>query len=143
MRMGRPKVPVGLTPTERVTLESLATRSRTRPHVARRARIILLCSEGLASTVVARKLHLRAQTIGKWRSRFVRDRLDGLYDEPRPGAPRTIADAEVERVVIRTLETTPRGQTHWSLRGMAQATGLSRMTISRIWHAFGLPPHRT
>ncbi len=81
--------------------------------------------------------------MGKWRGRFVRARLDGLYDEPRPGAPRTIADADVERVLIRTLETTPRGQTHWSLRGMAKATGLSRMTISRIWHAFGLQPHRT
>ncbi len=143
MRTGRPKAPLVLTDTERATLESLATRARTRPHLARRARMILLCSEGLASTVVARKLHTREQTIGKWRGRFVRDRLDGLFDEPRPGAPRTIADTEVERVVIRTLETTPRGQTHWSLRGMANATGLSRMTISRIWHAFGLQPHRT
>ena len=143
MRTGRPKAPLVLTEAERESLESLATRARTRPHLARRARIILLCGEGLASTVVARRLHTRAQTIGKWRGRFVRDRLDGLYDEPRPGAPRTIADADVERVVIRTLETTPRGETHWSLRGMATATGLSRMTISRIWHAFGLQPHRT
>jgi transposase len=111
--------------------------------LARRARLILLCGDGLASNVVARKLHVRDQTVSKWRARFVRDRLDGLYDEPRPGAPRTINDAIVERVVIRTLETTPRGQTHWSLRGMAQATGLSRMTISRIWHAFGLQPHRS
>jgi transposase len=81
--------------------------------------------------------------VSKWRGRFVRDRLEGLYDEPRPGAPRTIADADVERVVTRTLESTPHGHTHWSLRGMAKATGLSRMTISRIWHAFGLQPHRT
>jgi transposase len=143
MRTGRPKAPLVLTEAERESWESLATRARTRPHLARRARIILLCGEGLASTVVARRLHTRAQTIGKWRGRFVRTRLDGLYDEPRPGAPRTIADADVERVVIRTLETTPRGETHWSLRGMANATGLSRMTISRIWHAFGLQPHRT
>ena len=143
MRTGRPKAPLVLTEAERATVESLATRARTRPHLARRARIILLCSQGLASTVVARRLHTRAQTIGKWRGRFVRDRRDGLYDEPRPGAPRTIADADVERVVIRTLETTPRGHTHWSLRGMAKATGLSRMTISRIWQAFGLQPHRT
>jgi hypothetical protein len=69
--------------------------------------------------------------------------LGGLYKEPRPGAPRTIGDEAVERVLIRTLETTPRGQTHWSVRGMAQATGLSRMTISRIWRAFGLQPHRS
>jgi transposase len=143
MRTGRPKAPLVLTDAERATLESLATRSRTRPHLARRARLILLCGDGVASTVVARKVHVRAQTVGKWRGRFVRARLDGLYDEPRPGAPRTIADADVERVVIRTLETMPRGQTHWSLREMAKATGLSRMTISRIWHAFGLQPHRT
>src|SRR5881396_2851189 len=89
MRTGRPKAPLVLTEAERATVESLATRARTRPHLARRARIILLCSQGLASTVVARRLHTRAQTIGKWRRRFVRDRLDGLYDEPRPGAPRT------------------------------------------------------
>ena len=105
--------------------------------------MILLCGEGLASNVVARKLHVRDQTVSKWRARFLRDRLDGLDDEPRPDAPHTIDDAAVERVVIRTLETTPRGQTHWSLRGMAQATGLGRMTISRIWHAFGLQPHRS
>ena len=143
MRTGRPKAALELTPAERTTLESLAHRSRTRPHLARRARLILLCGDGLASNVVARKLHVRDQTVSKWRARFLRDRLDGLDDESRPGAPRTIDDAAVERVLIRTLETTPRGETHWSLRGMAQATGLSRMTISRIWHAFGLPPHRS
>src|SRR5881296_2263682 len=143
MRTGRPKAPVVLTNPERATLTSLANRSRTRPHLARRARLVLLCGDGLASNVVARKLHVRDQTVSKWRGRFVRDRLDGLYDEPRPGAPRTIADADVERVLTRALETTPGGQTHWSMRGMAQATGLSRMTISRIWHAFGLQPHRS
>ena len=143
MRTGRPKAPLVLTNPERATLISLANRSRTRPHLARRARLVLLCGDGLASTVVARKLHVRDQTVSKWRARFVRERLDGLYDEPRPGAPRTIGDEEVERVLTRTLETTPRGQTHWSVRGMAQATGLSRMTISRIWHAFGLQPHRS
>ena len=100
-------------------------------------------SSSAPSNVVARTLHVREQTVGKWRGRVVRDRLDGLDDEPRPGAPRTIADAEVDGVVTRTLETPPRGQTHWSLRGMAKATGVSRMTISRIWQAFGLQPHRT
>src|SRR5881628_2763964 len=143
MRTGRPKAPLVLTDAERATLTSSATRSRTRPHLARRARLVLLCSDGLASNIVARKLHVRDQTVCKWRARFVRDRLDGLYDEPRPGAPRTIGDEEVERVLTRTLETTPRGQTHWSVRWMAQATGLSRMTISRIWQAFGLQPHRS
>ena len=143
MRTGRPKAPLVLTDAERATLTSLANRSRTCPQLARRARLVLLCGDGLASNVVARKLHVRDQTVCKWRARFVRDRLEGLYDEPRPGAPRTIGDEEVERVLIRTLETTPRGQTHWSVRGMAQATGLSRMTISRIWQAFGLQPHRS
>jgi transposase len=80
--------------------------------------------------------------VGKWRSRFLEARLEGLYDEPRPGAPRKVSDAAVERVVIRSLESTPREQTHWSTRGLAKATGLSRMTISRIWQAFGLQPHR-
>ena len=143
MRTGRPKAPLVLTDEERATLTALGTRSRTRPHLALRARLVLLCADGLASTVVARKLRVREQTVSKWRGRFVRARLEGLYDEPRPGAPRTITDDAIERVVTRTLETTPRGQTHWSVRGMAQATGLSRMTIARIWHAFGLQPHRS
>jgi transposase len=143
MRTGRPKAPLELTHAEREALESLAHRSRTQPQLARRARLILLCGDGLASKVVARKLRVRDQTVSNWRGRFVRDRLEGLYDEPRPGAPRTIADADVEQVLTRTLESTPPGQTYWSLRGMAKATGLSRMTISRIWHAFGLQPHRT
>src|SRR2546427_5500072 len=130
MRTGRPKAPVVWIEGERATVESLATRARTRPRLARRARIILLCSQGLASTVVARRLHTRAQTIGKWRGRFVRDPRDGLYDEPPPGAPRTIADADVESVGIPTLQTTPRGHTPRSPRGMAKATGLSRMTAS-------------
>jgi transposase len=143
MRTGRPKAALVLTDAERVTLTALTNRARTRPHLARRARLILLCGDGLPNTVVAHKLHVRQQTVCKWRARFVRERLDGLYDEPRPGAPRTIGDTDVERVLTRTLETTPRGQTHWSVREMARATGLSRMTISRIWRAFGLQPHRT
>src|SRR5262245_65544539 len=143
MRTGRPKAPLVLTDAERTTLIALTKRARTRPHLARRARVVLLCSDGLASTVVAQKLHMRGQTVSKWRGRFVRQRLEALYDEPRPGAPRTITDDAVEQVVTRTLESTPRGQTHWSVREMARATGLSRMTISRIWHAFGLQPHRS
>ena len=127
MRTGRPKAPLVLTDEERATLTALGNRARTRPHLALRARLVLLCADGLASSVVARKLHVRDQTVSKWRGRVVRDRLAGLYDEPRPGAPRTITDDAVERVVTRTLETTPRGQTHWSVRGMAQTTGLSRM----------------
>jgi hypothetical protein len=81
-------------------------------------------------------------TVCKWRGRFVRERLDGLYDEPRPGAPRRVSDAQVEQVIVRTLEETPRGETHWSSRGMAKASGLGRTTIQQIWRAFGLQ-HRT
>ncbi|MGB2714044.1 MAG: IS630 family transposase [Vicinamibacterales bacterium] len=143
MRTGRPKVALILTTDERHRLGSLAHRSRSAPHVARRARIILACADGRDSKCVARSLHVTPATVCKWRGRFVRKRLDGLYDDPRPGAKRTITDEQVEAVIIRTLETTPRGATHWSTREMAKAVGLSRMAISRIWHAFGLQPHRS
>lgn len=143
MRTGRPKASLVLTDAERSMLESMARRSRTAPQPARRARIVLACAEGLDNKTVARKLRVSPATVGKWRARFVRDRLDGLHDEPRPGAPRTVSDAKVEEVVARTLESTPRGATHWSTRTLAKASGLSRMTVSRIWRAFGLQPHRT
>ena len=90
-------------------LNSLAHRSRTAPHLARRARIILACAEGVASTVVAKRLRMSQVTVCKWRGRFIRGRLDGLMDEPRPGAPRRVTDAQVEEVIVRTLEQTPRG----------------------------------
>jgi transposase len=143
MRTGRPKVALILTDDERRRLDSLAHRSRSAPHVARRARIILACGEGIDSKAVARRLHVTPATVCKWRGRFLTDRLDGLYDEPRPGAKRTITDEQVEAVIIRTLETTPPGATHWSTREMAKAVGLSHMAISRMWHTFGLQPHRT
>ena len=134
MRTGRPKVALILTEDERRRLDSLAHRSRSAPHVARRARIILACADGTDNKVVARRLHVTPATVCKWRGRFIRQRLDGLYDEPRPGAARTVTDDQVEQVIIRTLETTPRGATHWSTRDMARAVGLSRMAIHRIWH---------
>lgn len=143
MRTGRPKTTLVLSEAEREALVSLAHRSRTAPQIARRARIILTCADGLDNKVVAKKLRMTPQTVGRWRRRFVADRLDGLYDEPRPGAPRKITDSEVEAVVVRTLESKPRGATHWSVRSMAKASGLSRMTVSRVWKAFGLQPHRT
>jgi transposase len=143
MRTGRPKAAVILTDDERQRLQSLAHRSRSAPAVARRARIILACAEGTDNKVVARRLRVTPGTVGKWRGRFVAQRLDGLYDEPRPGAQRTITDDQVEAVIVRTLETTPRGATHWSTREMAKAVGLSHMAISRIWHAFKLQPHRS
>jgi len=143
MRTGRPKATLTVTDDERQQLESLAHRSRTASFVARRARIVLACAEGLANVAVARRLRVAPATVGTWRQRFIEARVDGLFDEPRPGTPRSITDAQVEAVIIRTLETTPRGATHWSTRGMAKVTGLSAMAISRIWRAFGLQPHRT
>ena len=143
MRTGRPRAELLLTDTEKKELESLARRSRTAPQKARRARIVLSCATGLDNKAVGAKTRTHPNTVGKWRARFVADRLDGLLDEPRPGTPRTISDDQVEEVIIRTLESTPKGATHWSTRGMAKTTGLSHMTISRIWKAFGLQPHRT
>jgi transposase len=143
MRTGRPPRLVMLTADERQRLESLAHRSRSAPDLARRARIILACADGHATTRVATRLHVSATTVCKWKTRFLHDRLDGLYDEPRPGTPRQVSDAQIEEVIVRTLETTPPGATHWSTRGMAKASGLSNASISRIWRAFGLQPHRT
>ena len=143
MALGRPKAPLVLTASEEQTLSSWARRARTAPTVARRARVVLACARGLTNQTVAKKLRVSPQMVGRWRARFVARRLDGLLDEPRPGAPRAISDDQVEAVIVRTLETTPRGATHWSTRAMAKATGLSHVTIARIWHAFGLRPHRT
>src|SRR5215470_13960480 len=143
MRTGRPKQALLLTEEERARLESMAHRARSQPLLARRARVVLACGEGLDNHAVARKLRCSLGMVGKWRARFVRVRLEGLYDEPRPGAPRKVSDEQVERVVMQTLESTPRGQTHWSTRELAKTAGLSRMTISRIWRAFGLQPHRS
>ena len=141
--IGRPKVPLVLTTPEQQALDSLAHRARTAPQVARRARIVLACARGLDNQTVAKKLRVSPQMVGRWRARFVTRRVDGLLDEPRPGAPRTITDDTVEAVIVRTLETTPDGATHWSTRTLAKATGLSHGTIARIWRACGLQPHRT
>jgi transposase len=143
MRTGRPIPPLTLTNPERETLERWTRRAKTAQAVAQRARLILGCATGKPNTVVAHELRLTKQTVGKWRTRFLSQRLDGLLDEPRPGAPRTITDAQVERVLTRTLETTPADATHWSTRSMAQASGLSRSAVHRIWRAFALQPHRT
>ena len=143
MRRGRPKQALRLSEEEHQRLRSLAQRARSRPAVARRARVVLACAEGLDNRAVAKKLRCSLGMVGKWRARFLKQRLEGLYDEQRPGAPRQIGDEQIEQVVIQTLESTPRGQSHWSTREMAKNTGLSRMAISRIWRAFGLQPHRT
>jgi transposase/lambda repressor-like predicted transcriptional regulator len=128
---------------ERETLEQWVRRPKTAQALAQRARIVLACATEKSNTVVAEKMNLTKQCVGKWRSRFVDKRLDGLLDEPRPGAPRTISDAKVERTVTLTLESTPTEATHWSLRSMAKRSGLSRSTVQRIWRAFALQPHRS
>src|ERR1035441_4837000 len=98
-------------------------------------------AKGHTNSQVADRLLVSRATVGKWRRRFVEHRLEGLHDEPRPGVPRSVTDEDVERVVVKTLEETPRDATHWSIRSMAKATGMSRSTVNRIWHAFGLKPH--
>jgi len=143
MRSGRPKAELALSETEREKLESLARRARSAPQLARRARIILKCAERIDNKTVAHQLRVTPQMVGKWRARFVRARLEGLHDEPQPGAPRQVADARVEDVIVRTLEHTPRDATHWSTRSIAAVAGMSRMTVHRIWRAFGLQPHRS
>src|SRR5256712_13304190 len=142
MRTGRPIPPLTLTEDERDTLERWARRPTTARALAERARLVLECAAGKTNTVVARELRLTQQTIGKWRTRFLGQRLDGLLDEPRPGAPRRITDNDVERVMRATLETTPRDATHWSTRTLARRCGLSQTAVSRIWRAFSLRPHR-
>jgi transposase len=135
--------PLTLTAEERDTLERWARRRTTAQAIALRARIVLASAAGKTNTAIARETRVKKQTVGKWRGRFLAKRLDGLLDEPRPGAPRKITDADVERVVTLTLESTPRDATHWSTRSMAAKAGLSQTAISRIWRAFSLQPHRS
>src|ERR1700682_2292117 len=140
--MGRGFAPLGLDEVERAELTSLASRRSTAQALALRARIILACAEGEQSKVVATRLAVDPDTVSKWRRRFAEHRLEGLWDEPRSAAPRTIEDARLAAVMGRTLGTPPPDATHWSSRGMARACGLSVSTVQRIWRAFGLQPHR-
>ena len=142
MATGRPTKPLNVTVEERETLNLLARRPKSAQAMAMRARIVLGCDEGMSNTAVAEKLRITGATVCKWRERFRVDRLDGLLDEPRVGAPRSISDRQVEEVVTKTLESMPANSTHWSTRLMAQETGLTQNAIVRIWHAFGLQPHR-
>jgi len=142
MAIGRPTKPLNLTPEEKEKLVLLARRPKSAQAIAMRARIVLGCDEGLRNGAVAKKLHITGATVCKWRERFRVNRLEGLLDEPRPGAPRSITDAQVEQVVTKTLESMPENSTHWSSRLMAKKIGLSQTAIVRIWHAFGLQPHR-
>jgi transposase len=143
MRTGRPKVEVILSEDEREQLERWSRRPKTAQALAQRSRIVLACAEGDSNDEVARRLKITAQTVGKWRRRFVAQRLEGLLDEPRVGAPRKILDDDVERVLTLTLESKPTDSTHWSTRSMAEASGLTQTAVSRVWRAFALQPHRT
>jgi len=141
--MGKTAVAIALSESERRELLGFASRRRTAQGLAQRARIVLLAAQGLENKDIALRVDAAPNTVGKWRKRFAQHRADGLMDEPRPGAPRQIGDDEVAEVVRRTLETTPRNATHWSLRSMADAAGFAPSTIHRIWKAFNLQPHRT
>ena len=143
MSPGRKPLVVQLGEEERATLEAWSRRAKTAQALAVRARIVLRAADGLTSTAIARELKLHLQTATKWRRRFVERGVDGLLDEPRPGQPRKIGDAQIEQVISKTLESKPADATHWSTRSMAQATGLNQTAISRIWRAFALQPHRT
>ena len=141
--MGKAAVAIELTVAERAELEGLAGRRRTAQGLARRARIVLAAADGMANKTIAQALGADENTVGKWRCRFAEQRLDGLYDEPRPGAPRRIGDDAIAEMIRLTLETTPADATHWSLRALAAAVGHAPSTIHRIWRAFGLQPHRS
>jgi transposase len=135
--------PLVLSEDERRTLENWVRRRSTAQGLALRARIVLACADGGSNTAVAARLGVSFKTVSRWRARFLRDRLDGLTDDPRPGVPRTITDAQVEEVVVRTLEEVPEGATHWSKRELARRTGISPTSVHRIWRSFGLQPWRT
>src|SRR5680860_848795 len=140
---GPRKAVLELSEGEREQLERFTRRPKTAQALALRSRIVLACADGASNLEVARRLGVSAATVGKWRRRVVTSRLDGLVDEPRPGRPRTVDDLRVEEVIVKTLESRPPdGGTHWSTRQMAKKVGLSQSTISRVWRAFGLQPHR-
>jgi putative transposase len=142
MTLGRPLTPIVLTPDVRSELEAM-TRCRSLPHsLVRRAKIVVMSADGLDNKGIAEKLGLSRDTVGKWRSRFLRQGLAGLYDEPRPGGPRSISDEQVASLIRRTLHTKPKDGTHWTCRSIAAETKLSKSTVNRIWRAFGIQPHR-
>lgn len=141
--MGRPVKELSISEEERRVLQTWARRPKSTQRLAQRARIVLCCADGAANKDVSVEVGVSQATVSKWRERFRVSRLEGLADEPRPGAPRTITDDEVETVITATLESKPADATHWSTRSMASKVGLSQSAVSRIWRAFGLQPHRT
>ena len=135
-------VGIELAESEREQLESWSRRHTSAQSLALRSRIVLAAAGGLKNTEIAQRLGVDIATVRKWRNRFAADRLDGLVDEPRPGQPRSITDEQVEEVIIKTLESTPKDATHWSTRSMAKEVRLTQSAVHRIWKAFGLQPHR-
>jgi transposase len=135
-------VAIELSDDERARLEAWARRRTSAQALAQRSRIVVLAAEGLTNTEIGDRLGISRGMAATWRARFAEHRLDGLLDEPRPGRPRTITDEQVEEVIVRTLETTPKDATHWSTRSMAREVGLTQSAVLRIWKAFGLQPHR-
>jgi transposase len=142
MRTGRPVARIELSGEDAGILEGYTQRRKTAQALALRARIVLGCAAGLSNKAVAARERVTAQTVGKWRRRFVERGLNGLLDEPRPGVPRKIDDAKVESVIVQTLESQPPTATQWSTRSMARHSGISISSVGRIWRAFGLQPHR-
>ena len=142
MSRGRPIPPLELTEDEKQALELIVRRSRPTQAEARRAKGVLLCAAGHSNLEVSRRAGVCQHSVGQWRRRFLSDRLDGLADLPRQGAPRRISDAKVAEVVRLTLERAPTQASHWSTRSMAKRSGLSHDSIARIWQTFGLKPHR-
>jgi len=141
--MARRAPEVHLSQEQRQALVALTGRRTTAQALAMRARIVIAGAAGASNKQVAQDLGADPATVGKWRRRFIERGVDGLQDEPKPGVPRTITDAAVEAVIVRTLESMPRNATHWSSRAMAKESGISTSSVQRIWRAFGLQPHRT
>jgi putative transposase len=142
MITGRPKKPITLSKEEREQLNAIEN-SRSLPHgLVRRARIVLLAADGISNNTIAERVGLSHQTVCQWRQRYLRQGLAGLSDELRPGRPRSISDEEVASLVRKTIQTKPENGTHWTIRTVADESGISRPTVHRIWRAFGLQPHR-
>jgi len=142
-RTGRPTASLTLTTQEREVLQRYVRRGKTSQQLALRSRIVLECAKGQNNEEVAATVGANAKTVGKWRARFAANRLDGLLDSPRPGAPRTVGDDKVEEVIVATLESMPKGASRWSTRDMARKAGISKDSVARIWRAFGLKPHQS
>jgi putative transposase len=108
----------------------------------RRVQIVLLSAQKFTNTLIAQRVGLSIRMVGIWRQRFIDQGLMGLYDQRRPGIPRSIIDEQVAQLVQKTLKKKPKGATDWTCRSIAKETNLSKSTVQRIWSAFNLQPHR-